>query len=213
MTTLYSFCSQPQGLVCPTETAQVGWCRPRNGDFYGTTSQGGTNSGSGTVFKITPGGTLTTLYRFCGQFPCINGSAPNSLALAASGNLYGTTLWGGPTGNSCNGDCGTIFKITPSGTFTTLYSFCSTSDCIDGLYPQGLVQSTNGIFYGITENGGANGSGEVFAFSSGEAPFVSTRPTIGIVGESSQLSATDWRASPASRLTAHRPQFSTTRHR
>jgi uncharacterized repeat protein (TIGR03803 family) len=62
----------------------------------------------------------------------------------------------GQRGGGANGG-GTVFKITPSGTLTTLYSFCSQSGCTDGETPtRGLVQATNGDFYGTTELGGAN---------------------------------------------------------
>lgn len=132
----------------------------------------------GTIFQITPSGAFTTPYTFCSDPGCADGSyATKSLVLAASGNLYGTTERGGANGG------GTIFKITPTGTFTTLYNFCSTSNCSDGRAPEGLMQSTSGIFYGTTENGGTNGFGNIFAFSAGEPPFVITRPAIGIVGE------------------------------
>jgi uncharacterized repeat protein (TIGR03803 family) len=128
-----------------------------NGNFYGTTQNGGANN-SGTVFEITAEGTLTTLYNFCSQTNCTDGTAPLAgLVQATNGNFYGTTAGGG-----ANND-GTIFEITPAGKLTTLYSFCSQSGCIDGEYPQsGLVQATNGNFYGTTTWGGGNVSGTVF---------------------------------------------------
>ena len=102
-----------------------------NGDLYGTTYEGGAN-GVGTIFKLTPAGTLTTLHSFDttdGAFPA------GSLLLAANGELYGTTWEGGSYTN------GTIFKITPAGVFTSLHSFDST----DGeLSVSGLIQATNG---------------------------------------------------------------------
>ena len=85
----------------------------------------------GTVFKITPSGTLTTLYSFCSQSGCTDGHSPYAgLVQATNGDFYGTTLYGG-----ANPYCGTVFKITPSGTLTTLYSFCSQSGCTDGANP------------------------------------------------------------------------------
>jgi uncharacterized repeat protein (TIGR03803 family) len=79
---------------------------------------------------------------------------------------------------------GTIFKITPSGKLTTLYSFCSQSGCADGLSPfAGLVQDTDGNLYGTTSAGGANDYGTVFMLSVGLGSFVDTRPAIGVVGE------------------------------
>lgn len=119
-----------------------------DGNFYGITGGGGAN-GDGTVFKLTHSGTLTTLYSFCAQSGCTDGSGPNSpmaLVQGSDGNFYGTTFSGG-TNNA-----GTVFKITPSGTLTTLYSFCSQTNCADGEAPYaGLVQATHGNFYGTTE--------------------------------------------------------------
>ena len=131
-----------------------------DGNFYGTTYQGGTN-GAGTVFKVTPGGTLTTLHDFHGK----DGTPYAGLVQATDGNLYGTTIDGGAS-TSCFLGCGTIFKITPAGTFTTLHSF----DLTDGetLYG-GLVQAADGSFYGTTAQGGAYGYGTVFKITSGGA--------------------------------------------
>src|ERR1022692_4125687 len=130
-----------------------------NGDFYGTTSDF-VGPGHGTVFKITPGGALTTLYSFCSQSACTDGEYPYAgLIEAASGDFYGTTSQGGAGSPAY----GTIFRITPSGTLTTLYSFCSQSACADGEQPfAGLVQGTDGDFYGTTAAGGANGYGTIF---------------------------------------------------
>jgi uncharacterized repeat protein (TIGR03803 family) len=128
-----------------------------DGSYYGTTYEGGANN-LGTVFKITTGGTLTTLYSFCSQTSCTDGELPYAgLVQASNGNFYGTTVGGGAK----NG--GTVFEITPRGKLTTLYSFCSQTSCTDGELPYaGLVQATNGNFYGTTLAGGANGKGTVF---------------------------------------------------
>ena len=76
---------------------QAGLVQATNGNFYGTTYEGGA-SNDGTVFKITPSGTLTTLYSFCSQNGCTDGYAPYAgLVLATNGDLYGTTYYGGPT--------------------------------------------------------------------------------------------------------------------
>src|ERR1039458_4281523 len=149
LTTLYSFCSQSG---CPDGAGPyAGLVQATNGGLYGTTDNGGTNS-AGTIFKITPGGTLTTLYSFCPQTNCTDGAGPQAgLVQAANGDLYGTTIGGGAN------DDGTIFKITPGGTLTTLYSFCSQTNCADGANPwAGLVQAANGDLYGTTQSGGAN---------------------------------------------------------
>jgi uncharacterized repeat protein (TIGR03803 family) len=105
------------------------------------------------VFKITLTGTLTTLH----SFDSTDGDAPRALVRATDGNFYGTATQGGTNGG------GTVFKITPSGKLTTLYNFCSQSGCTDGANPiAGLVQATDGNFYGTATQGGANGYGTVF---------------------------------------------------
>jgi uncharacterized repeat protein (TIGR03803 family) len=160
LTTLYNFCSQSG---CPDGAEPIaGLVQATNGDFYGTTDFGGSNAfcppvflglACGTIFKITPDGTLTTLYRFCSQPSCVDGELPiYGLVQAANGDLYGTTAGGGAAGN------GTIFKITASGTFTTLYSFCTSASCTDGVFPSAaLTQGRDGNLYGIT-GGGARGT-------------------------------------------------------
>jgi uncharacterized repeat protein (TIGR03803 family) len=154
-----------------------------DGNFYGTTQAGGPDSG-GTVFKITPAGELTTLYNFCAQSECRDGSTPiGGLIQATDGNLYGTTYAGGANETSCNGGCGTIFKITTAGKLTTLYSFCAQAQCADGSAPpEGLVQHTNGSLYGVTYYGGPDGLGTIFSLSVGLAPSVKTVPTSANVG-------------------------------
>jgi uncharacterized protein (TIGR03437 family) len=134
-----------------------------DGNFYGLTEQSGAN-GSGTVFKITPGGTLTTLYAFGAT--STDGAIPEGgLIQATDGNFYGTTRLGGAL------DRGTIFSITPAGTKTTLYSFGTFYK--DGIQPvAGLIQATDGNFYGTTLAGGvsvsgASASGTVFKFTPG----------------------------------------------
>jgi len=168
LTKLYNFCAQancadgggPQdALVLATD-----------GNFYGTTSGGGANGG-GTVFKITPKGTLTTLYSFCAQTNCTDGTVPLAgLIQAMDGNFYGTASGGGANGR------GTVFKMTPAGTLTTLYNFCSWARCRDGSVPLApLVQGADGSFYGTTDEGGAGygpecgdqGCGAVFKITPG----------------------------------------------
>ena len=129
----------------------------KDGNFYGSTYKGGTHS-SGTVFKMSAAGTLSTIYNFCPQSGCLDGSNPiGQLVEGTDGNFYGTTYAGGAnTYALCTSGCGTIFKLTPSGTLTTLYSFCSQTDCTDGAVPYaGLVQATDGNYYGTTYYGGA----------------------------------------------------------
>jgi uncharacterized repeat protein (TIGR03803 family) len=142
-----------------------------DGNFYGTTQVGGgacsLSEGCGTVFKVSPGGTLTILHAFDES----DGLYPESVLIQATdGNFYGTTTAGGSS-NQCLGGCGTVFKITPKGTLTTLHNFDST----DGSPIAGLVQATDGNFYGTTVNGGnlncnaPYGCGTVFRMTSGGA--------------------------------------------
>ena len=145
--------------------------RAPSGNFYGTT--GGNGSGatiSGTVFKVTPAGKLTTLHQFCSKTNCTDGANPwGVLVEAKDGNFYGTTSAGGTHVCKTRGEekigCGTVFRITPNGKLTTLYNFCSEggNDCTDGITPlAGLVEATDGSFYGTTSGGGANADGTVF---------------------------------------------------
>ena len=101
-----------------------------DGNFYGNTFYGGSGygfcteggNGCGTVFKVTPSGTLITLYNFCPQGHCLNGANPSAaLVQATDGNFYGTTSTGGDYSG------GTVFKITPAGVLTTMYSFDGTT--------------------------------------------------------------------------------------
>jgi uncharacterized repeat protein (TIGR03803 family) len=136
-----------------------------DGNLYGTTSAGGTGpcyKGCGAIFKVTPHGDLTVFYSFCLQSNCVDGEEPyGGLILAPDGNFYGTTGYGGTYGY------GTVFKITPGGLLTTLYSFCAPATCYDGSIPEaGLVQATDGNFYGTTFLGGVNNWGTVFKISS-----------------------------------------------
>jgi uncharacterized repeat protein (TIGR03803 family) len=157
LTRLYSFCSQTNCIDGSGPEAAL--VQATDGNFYGTTVGGGTQ-GYGTVYEVTPTGKLTTLYSFCPQTGCPDGAFPSAgLVQATDGNFYGTTEMGGAGSSSCPGNagCGTVFKITPAGQLTTLYSFCSHTKCTDGSYPwAGLVQASNGNLYGTTANGGAN---------------------------------------------------------
>ena len=156
LTTLYQFGGLPTDGLAPSAALVQG----TDGNFYGTTELGGTNGSNGTVFQITPAGTFTTLYQF-GSLPTdgLNPAAP--LLQGSDGDFYGTTASGGT-----NTVDGTLFKITPAGTLTTLYQFGGVAN--DGLGPfAGLVQPTNGLFYGTTTGGGSNNDGTVFQFDTG----------------------------------------------
>ena len=121
--------------LCPL----AGLVQASDGNFYGTTLGGGANGGYGTVFKITPGGTLTTLHSFDG--------ADGAWTLSPGWCKPATaTSTGQPTEAGLT-ISGTVFKITPQGTLTTLHSFNFT----DGINPwAGVVQASDGNFYGTT---------------------------------------------------------------
>ena len=147
-----------------------------DGNLYGTTAGGGA-FGFGTVFKITTGGTLTTLFSF--EAYTSSGVDPFAgLIQATDGNLYGTATGGGLGGG------GTVFKITTGGTFTSLHTF----DASNGVFAYGdapyggLVQATNGELYGTTLNGGAYNDGTIFRMDLCLPRFVETLPTSGAVG-------------------------------
>jgi uncharacterized repeat protein (TIGR03803 family) len=131
-----------------------------DGNFYSTTSAGGTNDidsgGDGTVFSITPGGTLTSIYSFSGNGDGMDPEA--GLTLGPNGVFYGTTAAGGDFGE------GTVFSITTNGTLTTLYSFTGGLDGSTPLAP--LTLGADGNFYGTTSDGGA-GYGTLFVMSPG----------------------------------------------
>src|SRR3989442_4716057 len=122
-----------------------------DGTSYGTTASGAINSycgtGCGTIFKITREGTLTTLHSFDSYAA---GFVPfGGLVQATNGDFYGTTSGGGT--NGVGRSAGTVFEISAAGTLTILHSF----DVSDGASPfAGLVQATDGNFYGTTLQGG-----------------------------------------------------------
>ena len=170
LTSVYSFCAQ---TGCPDGNGPLGGVvRGTDGNLYGVTQYGGSYD-NGTVFKITATGTLTTLYSFCAQAGCTDGSQPLAgLVQATDGNFYGTTEGGG-TNYNCEPGCGTVFTITSSGAFTTLYDFSGP----DGFSPYaGLVLGSDGNFYGVTQSGGSSswcnsygvsGCGTVFTMTPG----------------------------------------------
>jgi uncharacterized repeat protein (TIGR03803 family) len=132
----------------------AGLVQGSDGAFYGTTVNGGTSSGSGygTVFKMDTGGTVTTLHAFA----FTDGASPyGGLVQGTDGAFYGTTGGGGAS------DFGTVFRVDTSGTAALLHEFTGTPT--DGAYPfAGLVQGSDGAFYGTTSGGGASDSGTVF---------------------------------------------------
>ena len=130
----------------------------KDGNFYGTTTVGGT-LGFGTAFKITPAGAQTVLY----NFDSTHGSGPYSPLLQGSdGNFYGTARAGGSKNNG-----GVVFKLTAAKKLTVLYNFDATGATTDGIRPYaGLVQASDGKFYGLASAGGTNASGTLYRITS-----------------------------------------------
>jgi uncharacterized repeat protein (TIGR03803 family) len=147
--TLYSFNNSPDGA-----NPQSGLIADSHGNLYGTTYGGGTY-GDGTVFELSPKGTLTILHSFSG----LDGLNPiGGLLLDSSGNLYGTTWQGGSGGGTLGG--GTVFQLSPNGTLTTLHRFTGSGDGAQSV--ASLITDGKGNLYGTTSSGGPGGYGTVF---------------------------------------------------
>ena len=149
VTTLYSF----------TATSADGWqplgslVQGADGNFYGTTSLGGAHNG-GTIFRMTPGGTLTTLHSF-GGVPLGPRGPGAVLLLASDGNFYGTTSTGGLA------NIGTIYRMSPNGTVTVMSEFGEglVNFTVRGNGPTDeLFEARDGLIYGMTAAGGAFGN-------------------------------------------------------
>ncbi len=157
---LYSFSSTTASGPLPN--ADTDLVMDGAGNLYGTTYASGKN-GSGMVYKISPTGTRTILHSFGtgtdGQYP------KAGLVADSTGNLYGTTTGGGEFGG------GTVYKVSPSGIETVLYSFGGSG--ADGTNPEtGLVMDAAGNLYGTTTDGGKFSDGTVFEISSADTETV-----------------------------------------
>jgi len=153
-----------------------------DGNFYGTTlaatvTIGGSSYDTGSIFKITQAGAVTTLHNF--QLDGIDGNSPDtSLVEGSDGYLYGTTQLGGLT------NAGTIFRISKPGAYSQVYSF--TQDV--GRFVRGsIMQHTNGKFYGTTIYGGAHDYGAVYSLDMGLGPFVTFVRATGKIGQTVQI--------------------------
>jgi uncharacterized repeat protein (TIGR03803 family) len=153
LTNLWSFTGGNDGA-----NPMAGLVQGTDGNFYGTTYGSGSGpDANGSVFRISPSGSLTTLWSFTGGNDGANPMA--GLVQGSGSNFYGTTAYGGANGY------GTVFRISPSGSLTNLWSFTGATD---GANPQaGLVQGTDGNFYGTTYGSGLGPSanGNVFRIS------------------------------------------------
>jgi uncharacterized repeat protein (TIGR03803 family) len=142
----------PPGAVRPYAPLVLG----TDGNFYGTTVQGGTDD-LGTVFRVTPAGVLTKLHDFKGNGTPTDGAYPYApMILASDGNLYGTTLEGGTFGT------GVIYRLTHAGSLTIVHSI---QGSVAG-YPYAPVYEHGGFLYGTTYYGANLGCcGSVFRFN------------------------------------------------
>jgi uncharacterized repeat protein (TIGR03803 family) len=156
-TVLYSF----GGTTGDGKSPIAGLVQGTDGNFYGVTSAGGSN-GYGAVFSVSPAGGEALLYSFVSNYG-LSVRAVSSLVQggtliqANDGNFYLTTEAGGTSNN------GTVFRITPQGSGSVLYSFGSSST--DGVDPGPLLQGSDGNLYGTTIVGGTAGVGTLFELS------------------------------------------------
>jgi uncharacterized repeat protein (TIGR03803 family) len=162
-TVLHSFCSLTN--CADGHEPYGGVIRDSAGNLYGTTYIGGADNG-GVVFKLAPDGTETVLHNFCSLSNCADGAYPQDSMILdrGTGNLYGTTEFGGSGGLKCDArsSCGVVFEISPNGTETVVHSF----DNADGGNPLGsLFKDRAGNLYGTTFFGGKNNNGVVFKLS------------------------------------------------
>ncbi len=149
---IYSF-SGPDGSG-PTSPLTYG----SGGNLVGTTLSGGANN-TGTIFKLTLAGQLTTLHNFGALFSNTNSDGASPLAgllYASDGNFYGPTPLGGADGN------GTLFQITPTGSFTKVYDFTQGNANGSEAWTT-LMEHTNGSYYGLTTESGTNFWGNVYS--------------------------------------------------
>jgi uncharacterized repeat protein (TIGR03803 family) len=154
---LYSFTGAADGSEPAT-----GLTLGTNGIFYGSTTAGG-GSDVGTLFKMTTNGQFSLVYTFTNGY---DGASPQAPLVAASdGNFYGAAFLGGSNNN------GALFRLTPAGAFTALYSFSGSrgGTNADGINPNALIQASDGNLYGTAFSGGSNGGGTIFMATLGGA--------------------------------------------
>jgi uncharacterized repeat protein (TIGR03803 family) len=154
VTVLHQFTGQPDGAA-----PHAGLIEATDGNFYGTTESGG-EFGIGAIFKVTRTGDLTIVHSFTGahvqvfEIPDADGGNPwGGLVQAADGMIFGTT------GNNGTIDSGTVFQMTPGGTFVTIHRFSG----IDGTWPtSALIQGADGNLYGVSQYGSSTKTGTAY---------------------------------------------------
>ena len=150
--------------------ADFGLVQAASGTFYGAAQTGGTKN-AGTIYSLTSSGNFTLLHSLNGT---TDGSGPRGqLLLASDGNMYGVTFFGGTK------KCGTIFKVTPDGTYSVVHNFeCS----LGGIPQEQLIQGTNGVLYGLADQGGAHHGGAFYSLDLHLPAFLVLLPAAGGLG-------------------------------
>lgn len=169
LTRLFTFPAGASGNYLKGSQPATALVEANDGFIYGTTLSGGGAADAGVLFRISKTGEFEVVHTFCSAANCADGFTPNSLILGQDGDLYGVTRAGGSNNSTCVhfGGCGTIFRFSPPGTFTTLFEFDGSTEIRSS--PFGLIQGSDGNFYGAGDN--------VFSFTpSGEFTVLATFP-------------------------------------
>src|SRR5882672_4063393 len=150
-------CAQAQSVTVIAAETSLGMVQATDGNFYGAGYP--SRNQNGEIFRMTTTGEISTVYSFCSQLNCADGTQPTPPILGNDGNLYGVAKFGGNSTGS-----GTVYKLTLDGKLTVLYTFCPNAGCADGQIPDGVILASDGNFYGTTELGGATDghSGTIF---------------------------------------------------
>ena len=171
LTTLHSFLNDGKDGRYP----QSGLVQGPNGAFYGTTNQGGT-AGYGTIYKMTPSGSVTILHNFADGSVPGDGYGPGgqNMIVGSDGNLYGTTA-----SDFLGGEyAGVVYKITPTGTYSILHHFVYGAADDAGRSFSPLVKDSSGVMYGVSFGGGVEGNGTVFRINlAGEVSVLHSFPS------------------------------------
>jgi len=168
-----------------------------DGNFYGTARAGGAKNNGGVIFKLTAAKKLTVLYSFDATGATTDGTRPYAgLIQGSDGNFYGVASAGGTNG------AGTLYKITKAGSYSTLYNFVSATGSLPFAT---LRQHTNGKLYGEATSGGAAGHGALFSFDLGLGPFITLRPTSGVVSQPVEILGQGLSQSTSVRFTPNVP--------
>ena len=167
-TVLHVFCSTDSVTCADGEGPASALALGADGNLYGTTVSHGVNGTAiegGTLFQLTPSGTLTVIYSFCALANCADGNEPYGAPVqGADGNFYGTTVGGGAKRD------GVIYQITPAGVLTVLHSFCVVSGCPDAYDTNNqLVEGPSSTFYGDGFQGGSYGNGSLYSITTAGA--------------------------------------------